>query len=518
MPLKEVDSLWKISKYNELFILSLAIFFLFILYISFPNDYNLNKITGFASISNYSNGGCSDLDNDRRVSIRDLNILQENIGKSAGDNDFNEQLDFDKNNIINQADLICLQSDFGKQIKCPQDTKLCGCLQGCYDLNKDEEVSVLDLAILSKKSGQCVNDPNYDPNADFDGNGCISSQQLSHDYLCLYNNIGKKDIKCGYDNKIGGCSDFDNDGLVSNKDYNEITKLRGSQINNENYNPKADYNYDGRIDDLDLACFNEDEGYNIKCPQDSRYCGCFNGCADLDGDGIVSIKDLNQFNEIAGSCKGDPNYNENVDFDKDNCVETNKKELDFLCINYNMGKKVYCNIKPLIEPLKIKDIKYATLKISLKTNTKINFKNINNEQLGSLNLNNGVYNDGVKSTTENSIYLEITGDVPDIKEGIIKVNSDNSEVNLYIPNIEETPKVLFFNKNGESYYDVKLKEQAANINSKYISTKKEINFSPLKCNELKCIITQIIQDYYIHLLIIIAIIIVTHLIHKKKSL
>src|SRR3989338_6664483 len=320
MPLKEVDSLWKISKYNELFILSLAIFFLFILYISFPNDYNLNKITGFASISNYSNGGCSDLDNDRRVSIRDLNILQENIGKSAGDNDFNEQLDFDKNNIINQADLICLQSDFGKQIKCPQDTKLCGCLQGCYDLNKDEEVSVLDLAILSKKSGQCVNDPNYDPNAD-----------------------------------------FDNDGLVSNKDYNEITKLRGSQINNENYNPKADYNYDGRIDDLDLACFNEDEGYNIKCPQDSRYCGCFNGCADLDGDGIVSIKDLNQFNEIAGSCKGDPNYNENVDFDKDNCVETNKKELDFLCINYNMGKKVYCNIKPLIEPLKIKDIKYATL-------------------------------------------------------------------------------------------------------------------------------------------------------------
>lgn len=518
MPSKEVDSLWKINKYRDVFILSITIFFLFILSIFFQDNYEINKITGLASLSNYSNGGCSDFDGDNRVSIRDLKVIQENIGKTNLDKDFNPQIDFDNNNIINQADLICLQSDFGKSIKCPVDTKLCGCLQGCYDLNKDGEVSVLDLAVLSKKSGQCINDQNYDPSADFDGNGCISSHQLSHDYLCLYNNIGKRDIKCGYDNRIGGCSDFDGDGLVSPKDYNYIIKLRGSQINYENFDPKADYNFDNRIDSLDIACFSEDEGYKIKCPKDSRYCGCFNGCPDLDGDELVSIKDLEYYNKIAGSCKGSETYNEKADFDQDNCIETNKEELDFLCINYNIGKKIYCNTKQIVGPLKIKDLQFAASKVSSKTNTKINFKTINNENLGILNLHNGIYYDGISNLEEKPIYIEITGAIPDLKEGILKVNLDHRNMDLYLPAIESTPKTLFFNKNGESYSEASLNEQAANVDTKFVSDRPEISYSQPKCNELKCIFNSFIKDYYIHFLILISILILTHFIRKKKYL
>lgn len=516
MPLKDVDSLWKINKYNKVFMLSVTIFFLFIIFFTF-NYFNKNEITGFASVSNYSNGGCSDLDNDGRVSLRDLKILQEGIGKTSLDNGFNEQLDFDKNNIINQADLTCLQSDFGKQIKCPRDLKSCGCLQGCYDLNKDGKVSVLDLAILSKKSGKCVNDAEYDVNADFDGDGCINSHQLSHDYLCLYNNLGLKDVKCGYDNTIGGCSDFNNDKISSEKDYSYLYQLRGTLKNSLNYDPKADYNYDGRIDDIDIACFNEDEGYNIKCPEDSRYCGCSNGCPDLDGDEFVSTKDLDYFNQIIGACKGDPNYNEKADFDKDNCVESHEAELDYLCISYNIGKKAFCNVRQ-IDPLIVKDIKSASIKVVAKTNTKFNFRTINDDPLGSLDLRSGVFVDGVKAINEKAFYIEISGDIPAIREGILKITNEDSILNLYLPNVDKTPIALFFNKYGSSYYDASLKQPAANIDNKYLSDNEEINYSPLKCNGVKCILIQLIKDYYIHLLVIISIIIITHYIHKKKYL
>ncbi len=516
MPLKEVDSLWKINKYNRVFMLSVTIFFLFVIFFSF-NNYDQNEITGFASVSNYSIGGCSDLDNDGRVSIGDLNVMQENIGKTSQDKDFNEQLDFDKNNIINQADLTCLQSDFGKQIKCPKHSKSCGCLQGCYDLNKDGEVSVLDLAILSKKSGKCVDDASYDTNADFDGDGCISSHQLSHDYLCLYNNLGLKDIKCGYDNTIGGCSDFDNDKISSEKDYSYISQLRGTQKNNPNYDPKADYNYDGRIDDIDIACFNEDEGYNIRCPEDSRYCGCFNGCPDLNGDELVTTKDLDYFNQIIGVCKGNPNYDENADFDKDNCIEGHEAELDYLCISYNIGKKSFCKVKQS-DSLIVKDVKSASIKIVEKTSTKLNFKTINDDLLGSLNLRNSLFVDGVKVITEKPFYIEITGDKPSFSEGTLKIVDEETNLNLYLPNIDKTPIVLFFNKEGNSFYDSSLNKPAANIDTKYISDYEEIKYSQPKCNGIKCISIQLISDYYIHLLVITSIIIITHYIHKKKYL
>ena len=519
MPLKEVDSLLKVNKYREVFIVTIAIFFLFILSILSQKGYLSNPVTGYASLNNYSNGGCSDLDNDGKVSIRDLREIQKQLKKTNKDPDFNSQLDYDKNGIIDNVDISCLQSDFGKSIKCPKDTKKCGCIQGCFDLNNDGQVNVIDLSILSKKSGLCVNDKGYDPKADFDGNGCINSHQLSQDYICLQTNLGKKDITCGYDNTNGGCSDLDNDNLVSEKDYNKMLKLRGSKVNDQSYDPKADYNYDGRVDDIDIACFNEDEGNNIKCPKDSRYCGCFNGCPDLNGDGIVSINDINYFNTITGTCKNDLNYNEKADFDKDNCIETNKGALDFLCINYNLGQNSFCNIIPSQEPLNIKDVKKVGIKVSAKTNTKITFKSINNEILGYINLENGIYYDGIKLINSKPMYIEITGNNPNIKDGIIKIYSeDNSNINLYIPFIKNTPFNLFLNKEGHSYYDAKLNNKAADINSRYINTEKEISYSPQKCNELKCIVISLIKDYYLHLIVIFIIIIATHYFNKKIHL
>ena len=515
MPLKEVISLLRYSnKYRDVYIVTIIMFFLFILAFLINNS---NSITSFAII-NYSSGGCSDLDFDGKVTLRDLNLLQNNLKKSKVDPSYNDQMDFDNNNYIDKSDLACLQSDFGRSLNCPRDSKVCGCLQGCYDLNSDGKVSVLDLAILSKLSGSCIGNDNYNPNADFDANGCISYHQLSQDYMCLQNNMGKKSL-CGYNKYGGACPDIDNDKQVTNKDVDHLIKLRGSTVKDQEFDPRLDFNDDGIINDIDNACIEDLEGSKIKCPENSNYCGCFNGCPDINGDGLVSITDISIYNKLTGTCKGDPEYNEMLDFDKDKCIESNKAELDFLCMDYYLGQEIYCNINPLNQQLKLSNIDNVQILVAKKSNTKILFKSSNNEILGVFDVQNGIYYDKIKFQEKKALHLEIIGENPNIKEGTIKLFIDKSIINLYIPKIEKVPIKLFFGINGESYFDPNLEKIAADESSKFVDLSQSVvNYSPPKCNQISCFLKIFIKDYYLHLLVIFAIIIGIHVFNKKKHL
>src|SRR3989344_7404071 len=97
--------------YRDRIILSITILFLLSLAIGL-NSYHPNNITGKVVLTNYTSGGCSDIDDDGRVSLRDLNEIQSKISVSIISPQYDPQMDFDKNEIIDQNDVVCLQKDF----------------------------------------------------------------------------------------------------------------------------------------------------------------------------------------------------------------------------------------------------------------------------------------------------------------------------------------------------------------------------------------------------------------------
>lgn len=70
----------------------------------------------------------------------------------------------------------------------------------------------------------------------------------------------------------GGCSNFNNDTNVNLLDFAIFVSYQNSKLGDTNYNAFADYNDDNFIDDSDFACFQENYGKQIKCPDESRFC------------------------------------------------------------------------------------------------------------------------------------------------------------------------------------------------------------------------------------------------------
>jgi len=503
--------------YRDSIILSITILFLLILAIGL-NSYHPNNITGKVVLTNYTSGGCSDTDDDGRVSLRDLNEIQSKISVSIISPQYDPQMDFDKNEIIDQNDVVCLQKDFGRSISCPNDIKQCGCLQGCLDLNNDLEVSVLDLVVLNKLSGTCIDDPKYDPTADFDGDGCINSHQLSQDYLCLKNNFGKKTY-CSYSKYQGGCPDYNNDREVNQKDFEQIFKSRGISSKDKDFDPRKDFNDDDKIDDRDLSCFEEFEGTNLKCPDNTKYCGCFNGCPDLDGDTLITSKDIKIFNDKSDLCKSDPNYVEAADFDQDNCIELSSEELDYNCMTYNLGRSMYCNVKTEKNPLTISDINNVEIKTTKKSKSKLEIFSFNDELLGIFDFNNGIYYDKVKLTQPKGIYFYLTGDAPQIKNGIAIIRSQEKIYEIFLGKIEKLPATIFIDFEGNSYTDPYLKDILANELTRYINPEEQIYYSgQSKCTEIQCTILTGFKTYYSYVTLLILALIIIHIVKKKKHL
>ena len=416
----------KIKK--EFYILLIVLFLL--IYPIYAKD---NEITGKITNPpiNTRPGGCSDLNNDGSVNSADLNIFQQVYLKTSSDPNYRSEADFDDDNDIDYIDLKCFQEDFGKSISCPTNSRVCGCVNGCADLDRDGAVTNLDLIVFQQSNNACIGNPLYREDSDFNQDGCINSTQNSFDFLCFQERFGdlltcniqpptsiggcsdlnndgtvsitdiiyvqqrlgitssdpsfnsladfddnnkidsidlgcvKKEfglqLSCQTSTKycddktlgiIGGCSDFDYDGSVSLGDSVYLQQRINIDSTNPNFDYRADFNDDSRIDDIDTACFKSDFGNQINCPSQTKVCGCNNGCADLNRDGIVSLEDLSALTSLNGVCSNSGSYRAEADFDKNGCIESNQESLDSVCIQKQIGNTLTCGTTPV--PYRIK--------------------------------------------------------------------------------------------------------------------------------------------------------------------
>jgi hypothetical protein len=106
--------------------------------------------------------------------------------------------------------------------------------------------------------------------------------------------------------------DFEPDNDVDGLDLKVITDTYGLTLGDQGYNANADFTGDGLVDEEDLLIFLPDFG-RINCDY-------IPVPGDLDNDGDVDQEDSTVILDSLGSCEGDPAYNPQADYNRDNCV------------------------------------------------------------------------------------------------------------------------------------------------------------------------------------------------------
>jgi hypothetical protein len=110
--------------------------------------------------------------------------------------------------------------------------------------------------------------------------------------------------------------DLNNDGFITYDDINKVYWYTGTK-GDSNYNPDADINHDNMVNEADADLL-----YNI-----------MNG--DLNSDGTITWDDINKVYWYFG-IKGDENYNENADINKDNIVNSSDADILHAFMNANL--------------------------------------------------------------------------------------------------------------------------------------------------------------------------------------
>ena len=314
---------------------------------SFGQNLNCPQASSSCTTTQTAEKGCSDFNFNGQVDSQDLVLFQQSYLKSSSDPNFKTSADYDDDGDVDYIDLKCFQEDFGKSnFMCPRDEKSCGCLQGCADFDGDGVVSNSDLVALQQSSNTCTGNPIFNPNLDFNKDGCINATQTSFDFLCFQERFGDS-LTCNFQPPTlsGGCSDFNNDGQVS---LGDLTYIQQISTGTKPYDPYADYNDDNLVDEIDIACFKLDfnAGLRISCPANSKICGCDSGCADLNRDGNVTLADISILSSINGFCSTDPRYRQDADFDRNNCINAEEGKLDLVCVQNQFGKSISCGVNP----------------------------------------------------------------------------------------------------------------------------------------------------------------------------
>lgn len=128
--------------------------------------------------------------------------------------------------------------------------------------------------------------------------------------------------------------DVDRDGDCDKADFALMTKLIGQCEEGNNFNSLADVDHDGCITVLDQQMLStqlsstpfrsptskEDQLQMGKDEQSEMMEDPHPAC-DLNRDGRVDEKDIAIFNTTIGKCLGDPAYNPEADFFRDECVD-----------------------------------------------------------------------------------------------------------------------------------------------------------------------------------------------------
>ncbi len=120
--------------------------------------------------------------------------------------------------------------------------------------------------------------------------------------------------------------DIDGDWDIDGADLSLLVSAFGSNAGEANYLDEADFNSDGRIDEVDLDMFSRVLGYAFSVQYDPA--------SDFDDDGDVDGADLAHLVSALGSQEGDPSWDQNADADLNGDDRVDRWDVALFSINY----------------------------------------------------------------------------------------------------------------------------------------------------------------------------------------
>lgn len=181
------------------------------------------------------------------------------------------------------------------------------------DVNGDNAVDAIDMALLSNCYGSESGDGAYLEAADFNGDGAIDIG----DYALLSEHFGMRGSVPASFVKLPVPGDIDGNGAVNLIDLRLLAKAWGTSWKDSRYNEAADLNHDGWIDMADYAIFSKHFAPRGKAAAVVP----FPYPGDINGDGMVGTADFKILEKSWGASWKDGNYQASADLNQDGWID-----------------------------------------------------------------------------------------------------------------------------------------------------------------------------------------------------
>ena len=319
---------------------------------------------------------CPDLDGNGQVDMRDIGLVSGKINTCSGDINYDPKADIDSDNCLTSADLNYVTKYFGKKSEGIAQCKAVEILAKpeseckCPDLDGNGQVDMRDIGLVSGIVNACSGQTKYNATADVDSNNCITSADL--DYVTKY--FGKK-IE-----EISQCagaiithptlsvtiSANPSSGVIPLNGVDLTAKVWGTATGPINYTfycnrtdtgtnitsgwcHKKDGVAQTSYTATDCCNFSTAGTYTAKVIVDRGSLQAETRvniqvspktesewkCPDVNGDGIVNMRDIGFVTNKTNTCSGQANYDPTADMDGDNCITTT----DVNYVSKYFGKK-----------------------------------------------------------------------------------------------------------------------------------------------------------------------------------
>ena len=240
---------------------------------------------------------CPDLNADGQVDMRDIGLVSGIVNACSGQTKYNATADVDSNNCITSADLDYVTKYFGKKI---EEISQCA---GAIITHP-----TLSVTISANPSSGVIPLNGVDLTAKVWG---TATGPINYTFYCNRTDTGTN-ITSGWCHKKDGvtqtsytatdCCNFSKAGTYTAKVIVDRGSLQAETRVNIQVSPKTESEW--------------------KCP-------------DVNGDGIVNMRDIGFVTNKTNTCSGQANYDPTADMDGDNCITTT----DVNYVSKYFGKK-----------------------------------------------------------------------------------------------------------------------------------------------------------------------------------
>ena len=267
---------------------------------------------------------CFDVDGDSTVTISDINGITQKAGTIEGHPSYNSAYDIDHDKNIGSDDALLANSQYFKSCSqigvttIPATTTIIEIPEGisslCADVDGDGRIEVNDILAVSQRSGTTAGSANYDPKYDLNNDGKIDTGDVS----VAQGLYGVQCTMSPVPTITRTCFDVTGDGIIGIEDTSAVTQKVGAKAGDANYNPSYDIDNDNNIgsDDVQLVV----SQYFKTCSQPGATtttititttvpattttmtsAGTASVCADVDGNGIITINDISAVVQKSGA-------------------------------------------------------------------------------------------------------------------------------------------------------------------------------------------------------------------------